>query len=317
MNSQDSSFLSRCYNWLRQHKIISGITGVVVVIVIVALASGIFSSMTASPGSGTAFDAPVADYQRSGNAGGQPTTESASDADIPGVEIKKGSLSVDSENAKADEKAVRSITSEYNGYVEEGRQSKSNTRLRINLTTRVPAESFSGYVEGLRDRLEVEDYQLRDYRINISEQTTRLDILNDTLDIYDRMKQEVQSMDLDDERIELTRDITERQLELKERLNRIQSEVDRVNRQGEMATLQVTLEERLSAEIWPNDTGNEFRDELSDTFDRIVDIAIAIVTTTLVVLMTTIQWAIWIIISLLVVWFAYRLLRRLYGSWYE
>jgi O-antigen ligase len=84
-----------------------------------------------------------------------------------------------------------------------------------------------------------------------------------------------------------------------------------------MATLNITLDQRVSAEIWPKDIGNEIRDKIRSVINDVVGITIAIFTTSLVVFMTTIQWAIYLLIILGVLWFAWRLLRKLYRRFKE
>jgi O-antigen ligase len=73
----------------------------------------------------------------------------------------------------------------------------------------------------------------------------------------------------------------------------------------------------VSAEIWPEDIGNEIRDKIRSVINDVVGITIAIFTTSLVVFMTTIQWAIYLLIILGVLWFAWRLLRKLYRRFKE
>lgn len=317
--NNNNSVVARFLSWIRQHKILSTLIGCFVVFLLIIIIVGLTSIRGNTLSVDEAGVAPEMAYQQSADRASSPTADDGVEAegDIPGVEIKTGRLSVDSADADADESVVRDVTADHDGYIEESSQSETNTRRRINMTTRVPSDDFADYTQQLRDQLEVEDYQLKNYRVEIEEQTTELDIIADTSAMYAAMKQEAQAMPLATERIELTMDITERQLELKERENRLQSRVDRVTRQGDMATLQVTLEERLSAEIWPEDLGNDFRDQLRETIQRVVDIAIAIVTTSLVVFMTVLQWTIWILISLIVLWLAYRLLRRLHKRWYK
>ena len=321
MSSNNDSLFSRSLHWLRQHKIVFGVIAVILFTLLFVLISSLNSSLRSS--SSVSFDAaaPTSDsgaaYQElSSNSNSFSSRESA-DTGTADVEIKRGSLSVDSNDAAADEEIVRNTVSEYDGSVEEGSQSETSMRRQISLTTRVPSGQFSAYAQTLRDQLTVDDYRLRNYRVDINERTTELDIIADTSEKYAAMKDEAQSMPLDAERIELTMDITERQLDLKERENSLQSNLDRITQRGDMATLNVTLEERLSANIWPEDLGNEFKDELRETIQRVVEIAIAIVTTSIVVLMTALQWAIWLLIGLGVLWFAWRLVRRLYKRWYQ
>jgi len=237
--------------------------------------------------------------------------------DASGVLIREGNVLIDSEDTVQDEIEIRTLTESFNGYIQEASQSNSNTRHRTNMTARVPADSFADYVDSIRDRFEIENYQIRDFRIEIQEQTTELDIIADTMDRYAEMKAELQRMAVGAERINLTMDITDKQLDLKRQENRLTQQVDRVNRRGDMATLNITLDQRVSAEIWPEDIGNEIRDKIRSVINDVVGITIAIFTTSLVVFMTTIQWAIYLLIILGVLWFAWRLLRKLYRRFKE
>lgn len=316
----NQSFTDKLLNWVRRHRIISGVVGFFIIALLITVVLALFGVSRYSGSSfGTSGIVNDMAYQRSAGESVSPTSEDGggADADIPGVEITEGRLTVDSESATSDEETVRSITEDYNGYIEEGNQTESPTRLQIRLTTRVPSADFANYLAELRNQLDVDDYNIRNYRIEIEEQTTELDIIRGTHTMYEEMKAELSALPVDTERIDLTMDITERQLDLKQRENRLSQQVDRVARRGEMATLRVTLSERRSAEVWPEDLGNDFRDQLRQAIDEVVDTAIAIVTTSMVVLMTAIQWVIYLLIVLAVLWLAFRLLRRLYRRWYE
>ena len=308
-------------DWIQQHKLATGILGTVfAVILFFALISTLLSGSLGSQSSSSFDAAPSAARDMSYR---QASVETASDGavnespDASGVLIREGNVLIDSEDTVQDEIEIRTLTESFNGYIQEASQSNSNTRHRTNMTARVPADSFADYVDSIRDRFEIENYQIRDFRIEIQEQTTELDIIADTMDRYAEMKAELQRMAVGAERINLTMDITDKQLDLKRQENRLTQQVDRVNRRGDMATLNITLDQRVSAEIWPEDIGNEIRDKIRSVINDVVGITIAIFTTSLVVFMTTIQWAIYLLIILGVLWFAWRLLRKLYRRFKE
>lgn len=320
-NSRTVAILS----WMRQHKLAAGILSVVIVVIlIIAFVSTLYfgASGNYSKSSSESFDAYSSAVQEMNyrtadvdTAGYDATGESGQAQDASGVLIREGSVQIDSENTAADEAEIRILTDSYDGYIEEGSQSESNTRRRTHLTARVPADSFAEYLADIRAQFDVEDYSIRDYRIEIEEQITELDIIADSAAKYAAMKEEVQQMAVDAERINLTMEITEKELELKRQENRLAQQIDRVTRRGDMATLRITLEERVSAEIWPEDIGNDIIDSIRSAIDSVVGITIAIFTTSIVVFMTTMQWAVYLLIILVVLWFAYRLLRRLYNRW--
>jgi len=304
--------MSKLLEWMRRHKIISGIIGVFVVILVLVFVVSMFGVLRVNQGA--SFDTASIDssYQRGGQETASYSADDGVDADVSRVEIREGSVQIDTEDTAADEAEIRTLTDSYDGYIEEASQSDTNTRHRANLTARVPADIFSSYLAAIRAQFEVDDYYIRDHRIEIEERTTELDIIADTAVKYAAMKQELRQTPVDTERINLTMDITDKELELKRQENQLAREVDRVRQRGDMATLAITLDQRVSADIWPEDVGNDIRDQLRSVIDDVVSIAIAIFTTSLVVFMTAIQWAIYLLIILAVLWVLFRLLRRLY-----
>jgi hypothetical protein len=307
--------MSKLLKLMRRHKIISGIIGVFVVILVLVFVVSMFGVLRVNQGA--SFDTASIDssYQKSGQETASYSADDSVDADVSRVEIQEGSVQIDTEDTAADEAEIRILTNSYNGYIEEGSQTETNTQLRTLLTARVLATDFTNYLEDIRTRFEVENYHVRNYRIEVEEQTTELDIIADTAAKYAAMKTELEQLPVNSERVRLLMEITDKELELKRQENRLSQEIDRIARRGDMATLRITLKERLSADIWPEDIGNEFRDQFRSVIDDVVNITIAIFTTSLVVFMTAIQWAAYLLIVLLVLWLAYRLLRRLYRRW--
>lgn len=314
-NSKKSiSLADKIWGWVESHKIFS----TVVTVVVVALAlSVLFGNSVSVMRLAEKSSAPMAGAPSYNKVSEDVAVDGDSlsyepGGDISGIEIQQGDITAKSENTENDLNQMRSLVESYEGYIEESNQYESNTMLRTHMRVRVPREDFTVFVDQLQDRLDVRTHNLRNYRIEIEEQQTELDIIRETLALYAEMKADAQELSVGQERVDLTMKITERELELKRRENRLAQRIQDVARLGDMATVNVTLEERLSAEVWPEDIGNQLKDNIKDALESIVNILIALVTTSFVIFFGVIKYIVYIIVALIPIWFAYHLLKKLY-----
>lgn len=311
--------LNKFRKWLTHHKTF---VGLLVFLIIVALLGIITISLTDLSGSRSGIIpqsvSDVASYDARGTL--QSTGESASHSIRPPedggggeeVEVKEANIDVDSENARQDSETVRSTSEEYDGYIEQSNKSETNTHLRINMTTRVPSSDFESFIEDLQNKLEVEDYSVNNFRIPVQREIDELDIIRRSLDNYATIRQDVMEMTTGEEKISLLMEITNKELELKEREKRFERSLVGKQERSDMATVRITLEERLEAELWPEEIVNRFRDGLKNALDDVVESLVAIVTGGISFLFQVINWMVYSIIFIVPVALLYKLGRKLY-----
>ena len=71
------------------------------------------------------------------------------------IEVKEGMMKIKSEGAETDFVQIKSMVENYQGYAERSSKSVTNLYIRLDLTLRVPSESFAGLVEKLKEKFEV------------------------------------------------------------------------------------------------------------------------------------------------------------------
>ena len=237
--------------------------------------------------------------------------------DIPGVEIKEAGLRAESEQAASDEELVRDITERYNGYIEKSDKSEDERRIRISMIARVPSGSFEEFLLELREELELEEYNISDYRIETEARESELEIIREMQEALQEIRQETREMEIGEERIRLLEDIVERQKRYRQQEENILQQLDKVRYRGKMATVNVVITEDIKASIWPEDLGESFRREVKSMVEEVVSIGINILTSTLVILLSVIQFLIYVLVVIIPIWIVVRLLWRAFNKLYR
>ena len=299
-------------NWIKTHK--AATAGIVIgAIIIVWLASIILVSLSGARSS--ARDA----YQKALSGYPEPLAVesplglgSPSEVRMPSeygeeVEVKEGSIAIESGDAEKDFREIKSITGNYQGYVERSSKSITNLYIQLNLTLRVPSESFADLVDKLKEKFEVESYSVKNYRIPIGRELDEIQILNESLADYEKIRDEINEMRVGKDKIDLLMHLTDKELGLKEKERNYQRVVSSKERQGEYATLNVNLREKKSPTIWPENVLDQFKDRLRKAIDNTVAILRDTIGGSIEIFFRAIQIAVYIFIVGIVVAVFYRL----------
>jgi len=228
------------------------------------------------------------------------------------IEIKEGSMAIESEDAEKDFTEIKSITENYQGYVERSSKSITNLYVQLNLTLRVPSENFADLVDKLKEKLEVESYNVKNYRIAIGRELDEIQILNESLADYQKIRGEINEMIVSKNKIDLLMEVTDKELLLKQKERNYQGIVSSKEKQGEYATLSVNLREKKSPTIWPENVLNQFKDRLRIAFDNTVKILKELIGGSIEIFFRAIQVAVYIFIVGIVLAGFYCLGRRLF-----
>ncbi|MCX6764367.1 MAG: DUF4349 domain-containing protein [Candidatus Nealsonbacteria bacterium] len=296
-------------DWIKNHKLVTlVVAGIIVIgflasIMLVSLGSSRSKSRIAVEETG------YADYL--GTAKNTPSSmESASGYEI---EVKEGLMTIKSKNAEEDFNKIESMAKSYQGYAERSNKSITNLYVQLNLTLRVPLESFTDLVEKLKKGFDVESYNINDYRISIGRELDELQILNQSLSDYEKIRYEINGMNIGKDKIDLLMQLTDKELSLKEREKTYQRMVSSKERQGEYATLNINLKEKKSPTIWPENVLDQFKDRLRNALENTLDILKDLIGGSIEIFFRAIQIATYIIIVGTVVAFFYRLGKILFN----
>jgi len=228
------------------------------------------------------------------------------------IDVKEGSMEIKSKNAEGDFAKIKSLVENYQGYIERSSKSSTNLYLWINLTLRVPSEKLLDLVEEMKRKFEVKSYNIRNYRISIERELDEFEILKKSLSDYEGIRNEIKEMAVGKDKIELLMRLTEKELELKRREKSYQREISFQERRGEYATLQISIKQRKSPKILPENVWNEFKDRLRRALENVVDILKDLIGGSIELFFKAIQVAVYLLIIGIIIAVFYRLGKGLF-----
>ena len=228
------------------------------------------------------------------------------------IDVKEGSMEIKSKNAEGDFTKIKSLVENYQGYIERSSKLSTNLYTRINLTLRVPSENVFDLVEELKRKFEVKSYNIRNYRISIERELDEFEILKKSLSDYEGIRNEIKEMAVGKDKIELLMRLTEKELELKRREKNYQREISFQERRGKYATLQVSIKQRKSPKILPENVWNEFKDRLRRALENVVDILKDLIGGSIELFFKAIQVAVYLFIIGIIIAVFYRLGKGLF-----
>jgi hypothetical protein len=323
-------------NWIKNHKILSGLIAVVLLIIILPVSImaiwGIKETyyQSISAGKATFSDYSLADNfapesinattdidqsaDMMSDSNLEPTEETG---DIPGLEIKQADITVSSREAVKDEEKIRTFANQYNGYVESSQQLERPGQLTISMKVRLPASSFDIFIAKLKNELDVEKYNIRDFRLEIKQRQTQLDIIELAIERYLRDFSEVSAMSISEEKFKLSENLISKLERYQQRMAVIRNDIDNIEYRSKMAEIDVALEEDLPIDIWPDNVTNRLLSEVQKTIDKIIGIGISLATFTLIIFLTVIKWLIYLLAAVIPVWIAIILIPLAYQKFYR
>jgi len=185
------------------------------------------------------------------------------------VEVREGQIKINSENIEQDIQRLETVSSSFDGFVESSSKRETDLYTSADLTVRVPKDNFSGFMNSVNQEFKVESYNVKNYRLSTERETSELDILNSTMADYESIKKEVRAMDNNKEKLDLLIDITDKQLEVKERQRRFENDLSSKQARSDLATVDITLEEERKIDLMPDNLDNRAKNEVRDMFDAV------------------------------------------------
>ena len=233
------------------------------------------------------------------------------------IDIREGSMEIKSKDAESDFAEIKSLVKNYQGYIE--RSSKSNTNLYtwINLTLRIPSENLLDLVDELKRRFEVKSYNIMNYRISIERELDEFEILKKSLSDCEKIRNEIKEMAVGKDKIELLMKLTEKELELKRRERSYQREISFQEKRGKYASLQVSIRQRKSPKILPENVWNEFKDRLRKALENVIDTLKNLIGGGIELFFKAIQIAVYLFIVGIIIAVFYRLAKKIFKKFFR
>ena len=226
--------------------------------------------------------------------------------------IKRGSANIKTTNAEIDYEKISQETESLEGWVETMSKSEDYKALTIRANLKIPSESFDSFADWLMQNFDVKNANLEFYRISVERQQDEIQILQLSLDLYDRLLDRAENMKVSEESIELIMKITEKKLNVMRLLKSYGYSVEKVEEKAKYASLSVTLTQEKKIELMPEDTGKEFRSRLRNSVRDIINSGMDLVTVPITIFVKIIVYIIYAIIVLIPLFIAYKILMKVF-----
>ncbi len=230
------------------------------------------------------------------------------------VEVKEGSMTIETDNAEGDASAIRSLAEASEGYVENLRKYENDYNLNINMRVRLPSASFEGFVDTLKQRYDDKSFSVSFYRLSTEREIGELEILETAFMNYEELRDRTMMIPLDEKQINLLFEITEKELEIKRLERQYSSSLSGKEERSDYSTLSVVLEEKKDISIMPEDLGDELKLKIKRALDDIANSLMDIVTGSIVVFVSAIKYVIYFIVIAIPLILGFRVMKRIYGK---
>ncbi len=227
------------------------------------------------------------------------------------LEIKEGRLEIKSENGEQDFEILNKLVKENKGYVEESKKNETPSLLYITAQVRVPVEEFDKFVEKVQSVFVVENFELNNYKINIEEQIDELAIIKKSLEDYNFLREEALKMENGEERIDLLSKITREMQNLARQQQTLEREIGGKEKESNMATITLVFNQKLKANLWPEDLGNLFNERMNWAIDTIADTTISLLGNSFVLFIKVVEYIIYVVIIILPISFAWNVAKKI------
>jgi len=226
--------------------------------------------------------------------------------------LKRGSANVKSTDAMLDYDRVKQKTESLNGWVESMTKSENYKELKVRAALKIPSDDFDSFADWLINNFDVESANLEFYRVEIQRQQDEIQILQLSLDLYDRLLDRVERLNVSTEQIELIMKVTNKKLDVMRLLKSYGYSVEKIEEKAKYATLTVTITQEKKIELMPEDMGREFRTRVRNMVRDIVNAGMDLVTIPVTIFVKIIVYIIYAIIVLIPVFIAIKFLLRVF-----
>jgi DNA-binding transcriptional MerR regulator len=229
------------------------------------------------------------------------------------VQVQEGSIQISSEDVEEDISRIESLAGNYDGWIESRSKTHGDLYTNADLTVKVKSENFQNFTSDIEEEFEVESYNVNNYRLYTERERDELDILNDTMSEVESIREEVQSMENNAEKLDLLMQITEKELEVQEKRNEYENRLSDKQQRGDYATVNLKLKEKRRIDLMPDDLGQSLKNEVNEMVDNVANTLITTLTGGVEIFFTAVKYLIYLAIVAIPATIAWILGRRIYG----
>ncbi len=230
------------------------------------------------------------------------------------VEVKEGSMTIDTNNAENDASEIRLSVESFGGYIEDLRKYDSSYNLNINMRARIPEASFQDFVDVLKSNYDEKDLSVSFYRLSTQREHDELDVLNAAFANYEALRNRTMLIELDESQINLLFKIIEKELEIKRLEKQYTSSLADKQERSDYSTLTIALQQKKEISIMPENLGNQLRLKVRDALSNIANSLMDIATGSIAVFVSAIEAVIYFILIVIPLIAGFRVLKRIYAK---
>lgn len=224
--------------------------------------------------------------------------------------IKRGSASIKSMDAPSDYERIQHKAITLDGWVETMSKSEDYSRLSMTANLKIPFENFDSFADWLMHNFDVKSANFELYKITVERQQDEIEILLVALEVYDRLLERAEEMNVSESSIELIMKITQRKLDVMRLLRQYGYSIEEVERKAKYASLSITITQEKKIKIMPEGLGRELRARMRNSVRNITNTGMDLITKPIVLFVKIIVWIVYAIVVLIPVFIAYRILMR-------
>ncbi|MFB6180527.1 MAG: DUF4349 domain-containing protein [Candidatus Nanohalobium sp.] len=228
------------------------------------------------------------------------------------VEVQEADIDIESEDAEVAAERIRAKVNKSGGYIESSSKKTTESYVRYDLTAKIPSKKLQDFVSEVRSSFKVNSYSVRNYRVYTQRERDELDIINQTMQDYRKIRKKVRKMEDTSKKLELLMKITEKQLELKEKQSSYERQLSGIQKRGRYATVDIRIEEEKQVDFLPEDLGDRFREEVREMVDNVVETLLDTVTGAVEVFFLAIKYIVYLAVIAVPASFAYRTGKKMY-----
>jgi len=227
--------------------------------------------------------------------------------------IKRGSAYIKSSNAEGDYNKVKEKVESLNGWIETMSKTENFREISIVANLKIPAEEFDSFADWLLNNFDVKRTNFEFYKVSIERQQDEIQILLQALEVYDRLLQRAEAMNVSRDSIEVIMEITQKKLEIMRLLKQYGYSVEKVEERAKYASLSLTITQEKKIKLIPEELGKEFRTRVRNMVRDIVNAGMDLVTIPIVILVKVLVWIVYAFIVLIPIFIAFKIILKIYG----
>lgn len=231
------------------------------------------------------------------------------------LEVQEARIQAESSDVKKEFDRVQRLTESYDGYVETSNYSQNDRELTQEATLRVPSTDFDTVLQKLKSSLDVNSFNVENYRIDVERSLDETSVLSQTLTDLESIKKRINRMDEPGEKIDLLMKYNDKRLDIVRQLRRYQRRLKESQQRSQLATIRLKLvqERPIEVRLWPDDAGRRWKRQLKEFLETGTNVVVETPAMVGIILLKLVQYVLYGITILLPLWLIYKIGRWLYG----